>query len=157
MSCLWNWVSPDPYMDRTGCRQMREQKTPEAVHQQRWEITSLLILRSLLSSWLGRVGAGGRTEITFYTLPYHLTLYWLQIHCSRDSIWEELYFYFKENEPPKTTVDRPSFTKRALEFLHVYTYIQATSIPLFSRPRITADIHYNQRSQGRTEPGLFVH
>lgn len=35
--------SPDPQVDRTGCRKMREQqKTLEVVHQQTWAITSTL-------------------------------------------------------------------------------------------------------------------
>lgn len=78
---------------------------------------ALVLIRKGWNRW--------QTKITLFTFPYRLTPYRLQIRCGGDSIWEELYFYFKEDEPPKTTVDRPSFTKLPLEFLYRHTYTYA--------------------------------
>lgn len=49
MSCLWNWVSVLNPDHRAGYRQMKEEKTLEVVHQQRWEITSPVVLQALSS------------------------------------------------------------------------------------------------------------
>lgn len=70
---------------------MREQKTLEVVHKQRWKITSLLVLIGLPSSGLRTIGIGGKTKITLSTFPYRLTPYLLQIHWA-ETVWEELLF-----------------------------------------------------------------
>ena len=137
---------------------MREQKTLEVVHKQRWKITSLLVLRGLPSSGLRTIGIGGKTKITLSTFPYRLTSYLLQIHCGRDCLGRA--FIFKMNLWKPQLIN--PFSLNFLKFYrhtHIHTHMH-THKPLLSslflRPRRT-NIYCGQCSQERKKLGLSVH
>lgn len=137
---------------------MREQKTLEVVHKQRWTITSLLVLRGLPSSGLRMIGIGGKTKITLSTFPYRLTPYLLQIHRGRDCLGRA--FIFKMNLWKPQLIN--PFSLNFLKFYrhtHIHTHMH-THKPLLSPLSLwpgRPDIYFRQCFRERKKLGLSVH